>query len=208
MMALMSALETLRAANRLLQTPAYSWHLSSEDGAPVMGSNGIAITVDSAFGLGPIPKHVFVCSSLSTRIVNQDRLFKVLHRRRRAKIPLGALSTGTIILARAGLLNNKRCTIHRTSRAALLVEFPDINCTHAAYEIDEPVWTAAGGIGAMRLFLKLIDSEYGNSLGEAIAREFYLDAGTVESDCAHECPPPMSVGQGCLTNELLHTHKK
>ena len=46
MIAFSTAIEPLRLANRLQDSPSYNWHLASFDGEPVTASNGVQVSVD------------------------------------------------------------------------------------------------------------------------------------------------------------------
>ena len=71
MMAFATALEPLRAANRMLGYEAYRWRLASAQGKPVHASNGVECAVDTSLEderrmmTGPDrPTMVVVCSGV------------------------------------------------------------------------------------------------------------------------------------------------
>ncbi|MFJ1293779.1 hypothetical protein ACEPPZ_17205 [Paracoccus yeei] len=55
------------------------------------------------------------------------------------------LSTARYLLARAGLLDGYRCTIHWENRAAFEEDFPHLTITGTLYEIDRNRLTWSGG---------------------------------------------------------------
>src|SRR5205823_13335207 len=62
MMAFASAIEPLRAANRLRGEKLFDWRLYSRDGAPVRASNGVDIAVDGAIGHDAAIDLLLVCA--------------------------------------------------------------------------------------------------------------------------------------------------
>ncbi len=112
MIAFTSALEPLRLANRAAGRSLYAWRLFSSDGKPVSASNGITLhpdgDTDRASGLGTI----ILCSGIDGHLVQDRPLFAALRRLDRQGADIGALCTGSHVLARAGLLEGYRCTIH------------------------------------------------------------------------------------------------
>ncbi len=123
MIAFTSAVEPLRLANRASGRELYSWHLFSPDGKPVTASNGIAVTpegrVDDAGGIGT----VVLCSGIDGHRYEDRNVFAQLRKFDRKGADVGALCTGSHILARAGLLDGYRCTIHWENLAGFAESF-------------------------------------------------------------------------------------
>jgi len=59
-----------------------------------------------------------------------------LRRESRKGITLGGLCTAPVVLARAGLLDGKRCTIHWENRDSFVEEFPEIELAQNIFVID------------------------------------------------------------------------
>ena len=134
MIAFTSAIEPLRIANRLSGRRLYDWRLVSRDGAPVAASNGIAIQVDAAIaaheppGAGVLPA-VVLCGGLGSEHYQNKEVFAWLRRWDRRGAQIGALCTGAHVLARAGLLDRHRCTIHWENLPGFIEAFPEIPVT-------------------------------------------------------------------------------
>ncbi|WP_413208046.1 GlxA family transcriptional regulator [Rhodospirillum sp. A1_3_36] len=175
MMSVISAIEPLRVANRIVGRDLYGWSITSEDGQPAQASNGLEISGTHGFGAGPMPDYTFVCAGLSLTARNQSRLNAFLNKRFRSGVKMGAISMGTIFLARAGLLGTARCTIHWEGKPAFVEEFPDIDLTSAIYEIDGGIMTCAGGLSSFDLFLGIIAADHGQWLVRAIANQLQND---------------------------------
>ncbi|MFX8840760.1 AraC family transcriptional regulator, partial [Acinetobacter baumannii] len=84
-------------------------------------------------------------------------------------IAFGALCTASHILARAGLLNGYRCTIHWENMAGFAETFPEIEATGELVTIDRNRFTCAGGTAATDMMLHLIAARHGEKLVMDIA---------------------------------------
>lgn len=176
------AIEALHVANRMSGSELYSWRLYSLDGAPVEASNGIAIMPHEALGSTFWPQMVFVCASLSAQHFDNPGTFAWLREQSRRGIPLGALSSGSQILARAGLLKGYRCTIHWEDLPSFREAFPDIRVTDSVFEIDRDRYTCSGGTAALDMMLTLIAADHGKELAAAIADQFVHERARSSGD--------------------------
>jgi transcriptional regulator GlxA family with amidase domain len=169
MMPFAAALEPLRQANRMTRSPLYSWRLVSETGAPVTASNGIAINVDG--GLDDVPREasIAVCTGFGLERAASKPVLTWLRKQTRRGVGIGALCTGTYVLAKAGLLDGKRCTIHWENHASFIEEFPEVELSNLLYCIDDGIFSCAGGISATDMMLHMIADEHGPDLGSLIA---------------------------------------
>jgi transcriptional regulator GlxA family with amidase domain len=182
MMSLASAIEPLRSLNRLVGREAYRWRLASPDGAPVEASNGIAVPTVPAEEALADADYLFACGGLRISPADQRRTGAILRRAVRRRIPVGSLSTGTYLLARAGLLDGYRCTIHWESRPAFEEAFPHLACTIKIDEIDRDRLTCSGGTAAMDLMLHLIADRHGADLARSVANQFHHERIRDERD--------------------------
>ncbi len=172
MMAFTSAIEPLRSANRMSGRTLYRWLLYSTDGQPVEASNGISFMPDGPMeDAGRLSKAI-VCAALGAETFNDRRVYSWFRRLARFGTHLGAISTGTYILARAGLLDGYKCTIHWESLGSFIEEFPQLEVSAKLFEIDRDRFTAAGGNAIMDLMLTIIAGEHGHDLSAAVAEQF------------------------------------
>jgi putative intracellular protease/amidase len=105
MIAFTSALEPLRLANRCCGKQVYGWRLFSPDGQPVAASNGVTVAVDGAYAdVGPMPA-VVVCAGLDVHRFDHRELIAKLRTLAFYGVSIGAVCTGTYVLAKAGLLS-------------------------------------------------------------------------------------------------------
>lgn len=172
MMALASASEPLRAANLISSERLYQWELVGLAHEPVTSSSGFTIVPD--YDLTDTPKYdlVIVIASLNVREVRHSHLFEWLRRQARYGTRLAAVSTASWLLARAGLLSGRQCTIHWEMLRAFQDEFPDLRVERALYTDDGDILTCAGGTSALDMMLSYIAQDHGPDLAAAIAENF------------------------------------
>ncbi len=180
MIAFTSAIEPLRIANRLSGRSLYRWRLLSRDGTPVPASNGIAIQVDDALTgaeppvSGSLPA-VVLCGGLGSEHYQNRDVFAWLRRWDRRGAAIGALCTGAHVLARAGLLDRHRCTIHWENLPGFVEAFPEIPVSSDLYEIDRNRFTCSGGTAALDLMLHRIALGHGAELATKVSEQCIVD---------------------------------
>lgn len=171
MIGFFSAIEPLRVANRLCGRQLFSWHIFSVDGEPVQASNGMTIVADAPIAAVERFPTVIVCASFEPERHEGKALLAWLRRLDRQGARLGALETGAQILARAGLLDGHRVTLHWENLPAFAERFPDIEVTHELFEVDRKRITCSGGTAAIDLMLHLIAARHGQGLAIEVSEQ-------------------------------------
>ena len=92
---------------------------------------------------------------------SRPRCSRRLRRLAERRVALGALCTGGYALARAGLLDNFRATIHWENLSALREEFPRVLISDQLFTIDRDRFTCSGGTAPLDLMLNLIETKLG-----------------------------------------------
>ena len=168
MIAFSSAVEPLRLANRIEGHEAFSWRVLSVDGKPVSASNGVEVAVHGSFAdLGGATAAI-VCSGVDVQTFDHRELAARLRTLASRGVPVGAVCTGTYVLARAGLLDDHRCTIHWENQDSLREQFPEIDVTEELFEIDRTRFTCAGGTAAIDMMLALIARQLGQEVASGV----------------------------------------
>ncbi|MBN3562757.1 GlxA family transcriptional regulator [Aliamphritea spongicola] len=175
MIAISSAIEPLRMANRLLGKNLFTWTIITADGNPEPASNDLMLAADCSFNDIPELDIVFVCSGVDVNGVYNTDIQKVLHNLARKKVILGGLCTGTYLLARSGLMDGYRGTVHWENIASMREEFQQMQISDELYEIDRDRFTCAGGSAPMDMMLKLIADSQGSKLSANISEQFMCD---------------------------------
>ena len=168
MIAFASALEPLRLANRAMNSRVYRWRVLTGDGQPVTASNGIPVAADGSYGDIAGASAAIVCSGVDVQSFDHRDMTAKLRALATRGIPLGALCTGSYVLARAGLLDGHRCTIHWENFNAFREEFPDLSVTQELFEIDRARFTCAGGTAAIDMMLSVIAQQKGQDIAAQV----------------------------------------
>ncbi len=168
MIALYSALEPLRVANRFAGD-LFAWRFASAHGDGVTASNGIPVSVSAALPAIGRANLVMVCSSYDHQLAVSPDLRAALRKLDLAGVWLGGLDTGSIVLAEAGVLDGRRATCHWETLSAMREDFPRISVTDALYEIDGPRLTSSGGTAPLDMMLAWIGSLHGQGLATQVA---------------------------------------
>ncbi|RWD51038.1 MAG: GlxA family transcriptional regulator [Mesorhizobium sp.] len=172
-----SAIEVLTLANEVIARNRYSWQVLSSDGQPVVSSCGI--TIGSAVGLpserdrnlrsnhAPV---AVVCGgrSLPRHDRRLDAWLRECRNRRARLIGIGG---GTLVLARAGIAEGRRCAVHWEQFPLFLEKFPSVIATQAASERDGELYSCSGGDASFETFLDLVGRDHGAAVVNRICEK-------------------------------------
>ena len=169
MLSFASAIEPLRIANRVIGEAVYSWALAGEGGLVAACSNGAAFKLD--MGLDEVDRDdtVLVCGGIDVQKTATKPVLNWLRREARRGVTIAGLCTGSYALAKAGLLEGKKATIHWENRDGFLEEFEEVNLTKSVFVMDGNRWSTAGGISSIDLMLRIIASDHGEDLANNVA---------------------------------------
>lgn len=182
MIAFASAVEPLRMANRLSGKELYGWCTVTYDGSPVTASNGLRVPPDGAITDTSSLAALFVCGGIDIQHTCDKALLFTLRKLAGQGLPLGALCTGSYVLARANLLDGYRCTIHWENMAGMREEFPNIVVSPDLFELDRDRYTCSGGTAALDMMLYLISEQQGPELAREISEQFVCERIRGEHD--------------------------
>jgi transcriptional regulator GlxA family with amidase domain len=175
MIAFTSAIEVMRMANRLGREELYQWPLYSMDGSMVMASNKISITPDGTVKDVANLDGLFVCAGVRVANTWSEQLRFHLSRFAKTNMIIGGICTGTYLLAKAGLLDGHRCTIHWENIASLRETSPKVIVTEELFEMDRNRYTASGGSAPLDMMLQLVKAQHNNTLAVSISEQFMCD---------------------------------
>jgi len=175
MIAFTSAVEPLRMANQLIGNEVYQWYTLSADGAEVRCSNGLKVEADFGLTLSEKFDAVFVCGGNHIHRVIDDASINWLRSIAKKNVTLGALCTGSYMLAKADLLDGYRCTIHWENIASAREEYPHLVISPELFEMDRDRYTCAGGIAPLDMMLCEIRRKHGSQLATSISEQFMCE---------------------------------
>ena len=172
LMSYAAAIEPLRAANLLSGKELYRWWHAAPGGEPVMASNGVAIITDCGTDKHRTADMMFVCAGGNPATFDDRSVFGWLRRLARKGVAIGGISGGPYIVAKAGLLDQRRATLHWEHLPAFREAFPDIEVVPSLFEIDGNRITCSGGISARDMMVALIGRDHGRQLAASVGDWF------------------------------------
>ncbi|TMV13414.1 GlxA family transcriptional regulator [Arenibacterium halophilum] len=182
MLSFASAVECLRIANRMSGHDLYAWQLVSEGGGPVTCSAGSTFQVDRDLEELSRDDSIIVCGGLTIQDVSTKRVLGWLRREARKGALVGGLCTASYTLARAGLLDGKRATIHWENADSFAEEFDEVTLTKSVFVVDGNRVTTAGGTSSIDLMLKIIADDHGSDLANAVADQLIYSSIRTDQD--------------------------
>lgn len=175
LMALSSALEVLRLANRAAGCEVYRWRMISHTGRAVEASCGISITPDC--DLAQERKHLLhserplmaiVCNDQANDNREGKALSTWLRECRQRKVVTGAFGGGVLALAKTGLLNDRKCSVHWEVQPAFNERFMHVETITNLYVIDDNIWTCAGGTAAFDMMVEFVKRHCGEPVAVGV----------------------------------------
>ncbi|MCC1492672.1 GlxA family transcriptional regulator [Cognatishimia sp. F0-27] len=188
MLCFSAAVEALRIANRMANKPLYEWVITGEaemdDGRPgvVRCSAGVSFALDMVLPELNRDDTVMLCSGLDVQQATTKRMLNWLRREARRGIPIAGLCTAGYTLAKAGLLDGRKATIHWENQDGFTEEFDEVELTKSVFVIDGNRMTTAGGTASIDLFLKLIANDHGEELASSVADQLIYSAIRTDQD--------------------------
>ncbi len=182
MLCFASAVESLRIANRMAGQDLYSWRIIGEGGDLMRCSAGTTFKLDGDLEELSRDDTIFVCGGIDVASATTKRLLNWLRREARRGAALGGLCTAGYSLAKAGLLDGKRATIHWENHDSFAEEFEDVELTKSVFVVDGNRFTTAGGTASIDLMLKFIADDWGEELAGAVADQLIYTTIRTDQD--------------------------
>jgi transcriptional regulator GlxA family with amidase domain len=182
MLCFSSAVEALRIANRMSGKQLYTWTLAGEGGDVAWCSAGIGFKLDCDLPEITRDDTVLVCGGIDVASATSKKMLNWLRREARKGATIGGLCTAGYTLAKAGLLDGKRATIHWENQDSFIEEFEDVTLTKSVFVIDGNRITTAGGTASIDLMLKIIADDHGEDLANLVADQLIYTSIRTDQD--------------------------
>ncbi|WP_435228866.1 GlxA family transcriptional regulator [Pseudopelagicola sp. nBUS_20] len=188
-----SALDCLRLANRRLGREYYVWTLAGEEGGTIDSSTHTTFKLDTTLEDLHRDDTVILCGGINVQKATSKRLLNWLRREARKGLRIGGLCTAAYVMAKAGLLDGKKATIHWENQDSFTEEFEDVNLSKSVFSIDGNRMTTAGGTSSIDLFLQLIADDLGEEVANWVADQQIYNSIRTDQD-AQRLSVPTRIG--------------
>ncbi len=177
-----SALDALRIANRMANRELYSWKFIGDGGQEVGCSAGTVFKLDDDLVELHRDDIAILCGGMNIQSATTKRLLNWIRREARRGLTMGGLCTAAYPLAKAGLLDGKRATIHWENQDSFSEEFLEVNLTKSVFVVDGNRLSTAGGTSSIDLMLKIIADDHGEELANAVADQMIYSSIRTDQD--------------------------
>ena len=182
MLSFACALEALRIANRMAGREIYAWRLIGEGGVEARCSAGTKFALDGELADVAREDVIVVCGGVDVAEATTRGIVAWLRREARRGPMIGGLCTAAWTLARAGLLDGRKATIHWENQDSFAEEFPDVELTKSVFTYDRTRFTTAGGTSSIDLMLKFIAEDHGDELANLVADQLIYSSIRTDQD--------------------------
>ncbi|MGI9235109.1 MAG: GlxA family transcriptional regulator [Woeseiaceae bacterium] len=180
-----SAVEPLRMANRISGREFYSWRTIGESGEDVVASDGLSVNAEYGIDDPDVLSNldtVIVCGGRKIEKSTTEPVLRWLRAVGKRGIGLGAICTGTHILAKAGLLDGYRCSVHWENISSITDLFPRVSVGRSVFTIDRDRLTCSGGTAPVDMMLHLVRRQLGTDVSAGVAEQFVYERIRQSSD--------------------------
>ncbi len=167
-----ATLDPLRAANRHLGREAYRWRVVSPSGQAVPLTCGIELPASGPLRAAEGAEALIVIAGYRQSEVATKPLLRDLRRLAPRFRAIGGIDAGGWVLARAGLLDGQRATVHWEDLEDFAASHPEIEVVPDRFILSDRYFTAGGAAPATDLMLHLIRSRQGAAVALQVAASF------------------------------------
>ncbi|MEZ5537412.1 MAG: helix-turn-helix domain-containing protein [Thiolinea sp.] len=171
------AVEAFSVANRLAATPAYApafYHDGRDDGQQtVTSSNQVPVLTSHSFVRDEVDcSVVFICAYQGAALYQYKPVLQKLNRLQRRGCRIAALTSGSFILAKAGLMKHSSCTVVPEQQAVFHELYPETGLQENLFTVNGNILTCAGGMSALDMALYLIALDHGSNFAACVSEQF------------------------------------
>ena len=142
-----------------------NWTILAQAIEPVRASCGIEVLPQAILPDAEQFDYLVIAGGMLPRCMDLPaETYDYIRQAANKDIPVIGLCTGSFILARAGLMENRRCCVHAEHKEQFNTLFPTVETvTDRAFVIDQGVITCPGGIASLELTFSLIETHCGKA---------------------------------------------
>ena len=168
----LSSATVFEYANLLSGKTVYEFHLVSEDGGPVITSQGFAVVTERLRELSF--DTLIVTGDNDCRLPPKTLLDYIRHAPGHAR-RVASVCTGAFVLAAAGLLEGRRATTHWYHAEAFRKQYPGVTLDEdRIFVVDGQIWTSAGMTAGVDLALAIVEKDLGIDTARDVARKLVV----------------------------------
>lgn len=159
-----------------LVDPWYTLMVCAAVPPPVRVKTSVGLTLDTPFRLEDVERAGTVIIPMWPPDDEPGpELVDALRRAHDRGARILSFCSGAFLLAKAGLLDGRRCTTHWMYADRLAADFPAADVTpDVLYVVDDNVMTSAGTAAAIDLCLHLVRHDHGAEVANAVARRMVV----------------------------------
>ncbi|WP_027859184.1 GlxA family transcriptional regulator [Marinobacterium jannaschii] len=186
------AVEALSVANQQAGRELYRVSLYSAGGTvgaatgggdlQVVSSNQVPVQAQAPLSMLEQCDILFVCAYRQAGLFEDAPLIARLRSLSRQGCLLAALSGGSFVLARAGLLDGLSCTVAAEQVDSFHELYPDIPLQENIFTVNRNILTCAGGVSALDMLLYVIALDNGREFAHEVSQPFLQDRIRSEQD--------------------------
>lgn len=182
MLCFAAAIEALRISNRTAGKTLYTWKIVGESGDFTQCSNGCWFKLDDGLVETDRDDTIMLCGGVNVQEATSKKILNWIRREARRGPAIAGLCTAGYTMAKAGLLNGKKATIHWENQDSFTEEFEDIELTKSVFVVDGNRITTAGGTASIDLMLKMVADDHGEELANAVADQLIYSSIRTDQD--------------------------
>jgi transcriptional regulator GlxA family with amidase domain len=160
----------------------YDWTFIGENEEFVSCSAGTQFKLDTTLIELHRDDTILLCGGTTIQESTTKKLIGWLRREARRGIIIGGLCTAAYPMAKAGLLDEKKATIHWENQDSFAEEFLEVELTKTVFVCDGNRYTTAGGTSSIDLLLKIIADDHGEELANAVADQMIYSSIRTDQD--------------------------
>jgi transcriptional regulator GlxA family with amidase domain len=160
----------------------YDWTFIGENEEFVTCSAGTQFKLDSTLIELHRDDTILLCGGTTIQESTTKKLIGWLRREARRGLVIGGLCTAAYPMAKAGLLDEKKATIHWENQDSFAEEFLEVELTKTVFVCDGNRYTTAGGTSSIDLLLKIIADDHGEELANAVADQMIYSSIRTDQD--------------------------